>query len=61
MVYCFTRTTVWGEWLAVKEALAYRIKQIVEGAGTGFAFPSRSIYVETMPPSPEEIVAARKE
>lgn len=61
MVYCFTRTTVWGEWLAVKEALAYRIKQIVEGAGTGFAFPSRSIYVETMPPTPEEIVAARKE
>lgn len=60
MVYCFTKTTVWGEWLTVKEALAYRIKQIVEGAGTGFAFPSRSIYVETLPPSPEE-VAARKE
>ncbi len=59
MVYCFTKTTVWGEWLTVKEALAYRIKQIVEGAGTGFAFPSRSIYVETLPPSPEE-VAARK-
>lgn len=60
MVYCFTHTTVWGEWLAVKEALAYRIKQIVEGSGTGFAFPSRSIYVETLPPSPDEIVAARK-
>ncbi|MEX1153328.1 mechanosensitive ion channel family protein [Parvibaculum sp.] len=58
LVYCFTTTTVWGEWLAVKEALAYRIKQIVEGAGTGFAFPSRSIYVETLPPSPDEIVAA---
>jgi len=49
MVYCFTRTTVWGEWLAVKEALAYRIKEIVEGAGTGFAFPSRSVYVEAYP------------
>ena len=60
MVYCFTHTTVWGEWLAVKEALAYRIKQIVEGSGTGFAFPSRSIYVETLPPSADEIVAARK-
>ncbi|MDA0786683.1 MAG: mechanosensitive ion channel family protein, partial [Proteobacteria bacterium] len=34
MVYCFTKTTVWGEWLEVKEALAYRIKEIVEGAGT---------------------------
>ena len=61
MVYCFTRTTVWGEWLDVKEALAYRIKQIVEGAGTGFAFPSRSIYVETLPPSVDEVVAARKD
>lgn len=55
MVYCFTKTTVWGEWLEVKEALAYRIKEIVEGAGTGFAFPSRSLYVEAMPgDAPEE-------
>lgn len=49
LVYCFTKSTVWGEWLATKERLAYRIKEIVEGAGTGFAFPSRSLYVETMP------------
>lgn len=60
MVYCFTVTTVWGEWLQIKEALAYRIKQIVEGAGAGFAFPSQSIYVETLPPAPEEIAAERK-
>ena len=39
MVYCFTKTTSWGEWLAEKERLAYRIKEIVEGAGTGFALP----------------------
>lgn len=58
MVYCFTKTIVWGEWLAVKEALAYRIKQIVEGAGTGFAFPSQSIYVETLPPPSEEVQAS---
>ena len=45
MVYCFTRTTVWGEWLAEKERLAYRIKEIVEGAGGAFAFPSRSVYI----------------
>ncbi len=49
MLYCFTRTTNWGEWLEIKERLAYRVKEIVEGAGTGFAFPSRSIYVETVP------------
>lgn len=49
MLYCFTKTTVWGEWLEIKEKLAYAIKDIVEGAGTGFAFPSQSIYVEALP------------
>ena len=49
MLYCFTKTTEWGEWLAVKEELAYRIKSIVEGHGTGFAFPSTSLYVEALP------------
>ena len=49
MLYCFTRTTNWGEWLRIKEELAYRIKEIVEGAGSGFAFPSQSIYLETVP------------
>lgn len=56
MVYCFTRTTHWGEWLAVKEKLAYEIKCIVEGAGTGFAFPSQSIYVESLPSDPPEVI-----
>lgn len=49
MLYCFTRTTNWGEWLEIKEKLAYRVKDIVEEAGTGFAFPSQSIYLESLP------------
>jgi MscS family membrane protein len=53
MVYCFTRTTDWGEWLKIKEALTYAIKDVVEQAGSDFAFPSRSIYVETMPAGAE--------
>ena len=69
MLYCFTRTTVWGEWLEIKERLAYAIKEIVEGAGTGFAFPSRTVYVEQAgadapetfePPSPAKAVEARE-
>lgn len=55
MVYCFTRTTVWGEWLEAKERLAYAIKDIVEGAGTGFAFPSTSLYVESLPGEGPEV------
>lgn len=46
MLYCFTKTTNWGEWLALKEELAFTIKMIVEEAGTDFAFPSSSIYIE---------------
>lgn len=49
MLYCFTRTTDWGEWLKIKEALALDIKEIVESAGSSFAFPSQSIYLESVP------------
>ncbi len=49
MLYCFTRTTDWGEWLAIKERLALEIKRIVERAGSGFAFPSRALYLESLP------------
>jgi len=61
MLYCFTRTTVWGEWLEVKEQLAYRIKEIVEEVGASFAFPSQSVYVETLPnEGPEVFVPPEK-
>ncbi len=55
MLYCFTRTTDWGKWLEIKERLAYRIKEIIEQAGTGFAFPSQSLYVETWPSELPEV------
>ncbi len=53
LLYCFTRTTKWGEWLEIKERLACEIKAIVEGAGAGFAFPSRSLYLENPEDLPE--------
>ena len=55
LLYCFTRTTKWGEWLKIKEQLAYKVKDVVEGAGTGFAFPSRSLYVHTLPSEKPEV------
>ena len=45
-VRCFTKTSEWEEWLAVKERLAIGIKKIVENNKASFAFPSQSIYVE---------------
>jgi len=53
MLYCFTKTTDWGEWLKIKEALACKIIEIVEEAGAGFAFPSQSIYIEHLPKGAE--------
>lgn len=55
MLYCFTKTTNWGDWLEIKEHLAYRIKEIVENSGTGFAFPSQSIYIESMATEQPEV------
>lgn len=55
MVYCFTKTIEWGRWLEIKETLAYRIKEIVEESGTSFAFPSQSLYIETLPTEKPEV------
>lgn len=50
MIYCFTKTTNWGEWLEIKEAFALEIKRVVEeDAKTAFAFPSQSLYLEQWP------------
>ncbi|MEE2704670.1 MAG: mechanosensitive ion channel family protein [Pseudomonadota bacterium] len=46
LLYCFTKTTDWGGWLEIKEDLAFAVKDIVETSGSGFAFPSRSIYFQ---------------
>jgi MscS family membrane protein len=42
-VYAFTRD--WSEFYAIKEDIFLRIKEIVEGSGTGFAFPSQTLYM----------------
>jgi MscS family membrane protein len=45
-IFAFVNTRDWGQFLAVQEDLNLRIKDIVEGAGTGFAFPSQTLYLE---------------
>jgi len=55
LLYCFTNTTEWLEWLEVKEKLLLTIKKIVADAGTDFAFPSRSLYIEALGEDVEKI------
>lgn len=47
LIYCFTKTRDWADWLKIKEELLLAVKEAVEEAGTGIAFPSRSLYVES--------------
>ena len=60
MFYCFTKTAKWGEWMIIKETLAYKVKEIVEQNGAGFAFPSSSLYVEKLPFGPPEPYPGRR-
>ncbi|MFC3847872.1 mechanosensitive ion channel family protein [Helicobacter baculiformis] len=49
LVYCFSKSVIWGEWLAIKEDVMLKIMQIVEDLGLSFAFPSQSVYLESVP------------
>ena len=46
LVYCFTKTTDWNEWLKVKEDVMYKMMDILEENNLEFAFPSLSLYQE---------------
>ena len=48
-IYTFTDTSIWQEYLDTKEDIAYKIDDIVTKNGSSFAFPSQSLYIESMP------------
>ncbi|KAF5410162.1 MAG: Small-conductance mechanosensitive channel MscMJ [Candidatus Methanocomedens sp.] len=45
-VYCFTKTTVWDEYLTVREEFHLKIMQMLEEMGVEIAFPTQTVYVE---------------
>jgi MscS family membrane protein len=47
--YFFTKTTVWAEYLQVREDVNLKIMKIVEDNKASFAFPSQSLYIEKLP------------
>ena len=55
LVQCFTNVTNWNEYIKVKETLAITIKEIVENEKANFAFPSQSLYLESLPNNIPEI------
>ena len=46
LIYCFTSTNNWEEYLKIKEELASKIKNEVENLNLEFAYPSQKIYFE---------------
>jgi len=46
LVYCFSKTVVWKEWLEVKQDVMFKMMEILEKNNVEFAFPSMSIYNE---------------
>jgi len=61
LVQAFTVTNDWGEFLKIKENLAVKIIEVVDKNSTGFAFPSQSLYLESLPSDKPEIFNPKKE
>jgi MscS family membrane protein len=43
-VYAYVKTREWSEFLGIREDVFLRIMDIVQESGTGFAFPSQTLY-----------------
>ena len=48
-IYTFSSTANWERYLDIREDIHLQIMKIVEENNTSFAFPSQSIYVESLP------------
>lgn len=59
--YFFTTTTNWTKFLEVREDINFKIMEIIEKNGASFAFPSQSIYVESLPNAAKKISSNLKE
>jgi len=44
-IFCYVNTSDWNEFLAIREDLLLQIIDVVEASGTGFAFPSQTLYL----------------
>lgn len=47
LVYCFSKSVNWNDWLETKEDVMHKIMEIFEKNSLEFAFPSMSIYNES--------------
>ncbi len=48
LIYCFSRTTDWDKWLAVKEDILLKIIEIIRDNGLELAVPAQNIHLEAI-------------
>lgn len=46
MVYCFTKTAHWSEWLDIQQDIYLQIIKIVQSHKADFAFPTQTLFVK---------------
>jgi MscS family membrane protein len=46
LVYAFSNTVNWQEWLEIKQDIIFKIWEILEAHDLEFAFPSQSLYFD---------------
>ncbi len=46
LVYCFSRSVVWNEWLEVKEDVMYKVAEILKENNLEFAYPTMTLFHE---------------
>jgi MscS family membrane protein len=44
LVYCYSKSVIWNEWLAVKEDVMYKMAEILEKNNLSFAYPALAIH-----------------
>ncbi|SFV51017.1 Potassium efflux system KefA protein / Small-conductance mechanosensitive channel [hydrothermal vent metagenome] len=49
LIYTFSNTAVWAKYMNIKEDVNLKIMKIIEENKSEFAFPSQSLYVESLP------------
>jgi len=49
LIYTFSNTANWAKYMEIKEDVNLKIMKIIEENGSEFAFPSQSLYVESLP------------
>ena len=56
-IYCFTRSTVWADYLAARQNFMLKIMRLVDELGLEFAFPTQTLHVESLPKAEPDLSA----